>query len=369
MKVNTNPKHIFFSSVLILMLSIFNLNIQAPSQTQSDDSLAQVFDRISFIKHAQANDILTGGDGKLPQHLRFMYFLINGAPNGYPQGMEGPDGGFLGMIRQITGPTALGGGLTSAGYSSCDSVPDTGSASMVEEGNGTYTMYFEPPLKTIPAGYTGAGGKYEKRVVVKFDGTTFFNIEFNCSTTVGWIRMNMGESNPTAGVQRNIEVYYDTTDSADARLELYMVNEPGVSTGNEYFVAKFQTASSETYKIWLVRSYNKTGTVYGFRTAVHGNKTTSNVNAFFLSESGSIADTTTGHADNNNIGSGGDVQCIDYTTPASPVAGSGCGSLGLDATAGAPINDSGDGFSIEWAGNTATGLKADMTALAEPVNP
>lgn len=358
-------------ATLVLALSIFDFSMKPKSSLQTDNSFAQLFDRLNFFNEAMATDILTGGDGQLPQHLRFMYFLINGAPNGYPAGMDGPEGGFLGMIRQVTGPTALGAGLRTAGYSACNDIPASGSAEMVEEGNGTFSMFFEPPLKTIPTGYTGAGTTFEKRVVVQFDGTTFFNIEFNCSTTVGWIRMNMGENNPTSGTQRNIEVFYDTTDSTNAKLELYMFNEPGLTTGNEYFVAKFQTLSSSVYKFWIVRAQNKTGNIYGFRAAVHGDTSTDNANAFFMSESTTIDDTSTGHTDTGNIdsASGGDVQCIDYTTPASPGAGAGCGSLALDADAGTPIINSGTGFHIDWTGDAAGGLKNDMTTLAEPVSP
>jgi len=371
MKVTNSITRLLGTATLVLALSIFDISMKPKATYQTGHNFAGFVDRLTLINEAMAGtDILTGGDGSLPHHIRFMYFLINGAPNGYPAGMDGPEGGFLGMIRQITGPTALGGGLREAGYSVCTDIPATGNASMVEEGNGTYKMFFETPQKTIPAGYTGAGSTFEKRVVVQFDGTTFFNIEFNCATSIGWIRMNMGESNPTAGVQRNIEVYYDTQDSANAKLELYMVNEPGLTTGNEYFAAKFQTLSSSTFKFWIVRSQNKTGNIFGFRASVHGDTGSKNLNAFFLSESSSLNDTSTNHTDNNDItaASGGDIQCLDYSAPDTPVAGTGCSSLGL-TDAGAPVNDSAGGFSISWTGDTSNGLKNKMTAVAQPVNP
>ena len=358
------------SAALVLALGLFDFSLKPKAIFQSDNHFAQMVDRISFTHdaHAVGTDILTGGDGQLPQHLRFMYFLINGAPNGYPTGMDGPEGGFLGMIRQITGPTALGGGLTEAGYSVCTDIPATGNYSMTDS-EGTFKMYFETPLKTIPTGYTSAGSTFEKRVVVQFDGTTFFNIEFNCSNTVGWIRMNMGETSPTAGIQRNIEVYYDTTNSTNAKLELYMTYEPGVTSGQEYFIAKFQTTSSSTYKFWIVRAQNKTGNIHGFRAAVHGDTSTDNTNAFLLFESGSVVDTSSSYTDNDNIGSGGDLQCLDYTSPTSPVAGSSCSSLTLDTSAGAPINDPTGSYSISWTGDTSNGLKNIMTTIAEPVSP
>lgn len=357
------------AATLVLALGMLDISMKPKTTFRTDNGLVSFVDRLSLVNEAMAGtDILTGGDGSLPQHLRFMYFLINGAPNGYPAGMDGPEGGFLGMIRQITGPTALGGGLKSAGYSVCADVPATGNASMTDEG-GTFTMYFETPLKTIPTGYTGAGTTFEKRVVVKHDGTTFMNIEFNCSTTVGWMRMAMGDgADISTGTRRNIEVYYDTNDSAASKLELYMYNEPGTATGNEYFVAKFQTLSSSTYKFWIIRAEDKDAGDNGFRAAVYGDITTHNTNAYLHFTSGAILDSTATYTDTGDVATG-DAQCIDYTTPASPVAGAGCGSLSLDATAGNPLIDTGDSFSINWTANTTTGLKNDMTVLADPVNP
>lgn len=357
---------------LVLALSMLNMSMKPKLAFQTDNELARFVDQFSLINeaHAAGTEIIGGADGKLPQHIRFMYFLINGAPNNtYPTGMSGPDGGFLGMIREITGPDALGGGLKTAGYTACTDVPATGNYSMTD-ADGTFKMYFETPLKTIPTGYTSAGATFEKRVVVQFNGTTFMNIEFNCANTVGWMRMSMGDTDINTGTLRQIEVYYDTQDNANAKLELYMVNEAGLTAGNEYFIAKFQTLSSSTYKFWIVRSQNKTGEIFGFRTAAYGDTSSKNVNAFMMFESTTLADTTTHHNDNGNISAagGGDVQCIDYTTPGTPVAGSACGSLTL-TTAGAPISNSVAGISISWVGDDTGGMKNDMTALAAPVTP
>ncbi len=371
MKTVNKISKILGTATLVLALSMLNINLKPKTASQASNDLTSFVERLSLINEAMAGtDILTGGPGNLAHHIRFMYFLINGAPNNvYPSGMGGPDGGFLGMIRDITGPTALGGGLKTAGFSTCTSVPATGNASMTDT-DGTFKMYFETPIKTIPTGYTGAGNAFEKRVVVQHNGTTFMNIEFNCTNTVGWMRMAMGDEGVSTGTLRQIEVYYDTEVAADSHLELYMTNEPGVATGNEYFVAKFQTLTSSTYKFWIVRSQNKTAEIMGFRAAAYGDSNTKNINAFFMFESGSLSDTSTTHTDGDDISApNGDVQCIDYTTPTTPVAGSGCGSLTLDATAGNPISDVADGFSISWAGDTSNGLKNDMTALAAPTNP
>lgn len=239
--------------------------------------------------------------------------------------------------------------------------------------DGTFTMYFEPPVKVIPTGYTGADGssKFEKRVVVQHDGTTFMNIEFNCTNTVGWMRMSMGEDGVTSGTLREIEVYYDTQVSTSAKVELYMTNEPGLTDGNEYFIAKFQTLTSSTYKFWITRAQDKTGDQNGFRTAVHGDSSSNIMNSFFSFEAdGSTPnDTEVTHNDGGDIRApSGDAMCLDFSTPATPVESTGCGSLALDSDAGAPIINSAAGFDINWT-ISAGGLKNDMTALAAPVSP
>lgn len=357
------------TATLVLALSMLDMSMKPKTAFQTGNDLAQFVNRISVFNEAQAS-ILDENGGAMANHIRFMYMLINGpGANGYPDGMDGPEDGFLGMIRDITGPDALGGGLLEAGYSSCSDVPTTGNYSMTDD-EGTFKMYFETPVKTIPTGYTDAGATFDRRVVVQFDGTTFMNIEFNCDSTVGWMRMSMGDTGMVSGTLREIEVYYDTETAADAHLELYMTYEPGTdsSNGNEYFIAKFETLSSSTYKFWIIRSVDADSGDNGFRAAAYGDSSTDVVNAYMKFAS-AITDTSTDHTDNGTI-STGDVACIDYSAPASATdGGSGCASLTLDSTAGSPISDSSDGFSISWAGDTTNGLKADMTALAEPTNP
>ena len=300
--------------------------------------------------------------------IRGLYMLINGpGSNGYPAAFTGsPDNGLLGVIRQITGEDALGGGLSSAGYSKCAMVPSTGETSMTEDDGSVFRMVFSTPIGTIPTGYTGAGETYDKRVVVQYNGTTFMNIEFNCDTNVGWVRFNEHDASPA----RNIEAYWDTESATATKLEMYMHYEAGVSTdnGNEYFTAKFETATDNKFKYWIVRSVadSSSGTS-GFRAAAYGDSSTRVVNGFLLYKAGAITDTTTDHTDNNNVTTIGAVECLDFDTSGNGTTNidGDCASMTLD-TAGAPISDGGDGFSIYWAGDTSNGMKNDMTALVDP---
>ncbi len=360
-----------FTLLAVLTLSLGMIDVHTPkipAQQYMSNNLQGLLQlsrqSISFNQVYASGDILAANGGTMAQQIRFLYMLINGpGSNGYPTGLSGPDDGLLGLIRQITGPDALGGGLANGGYTVCSDIPSAGETSMTD-ASGTYRMVFATPVKTVPSGYTGAGNAFDKRVVIQFDGTTFMNIEFNCDANVGWIRFNEPGSSPA----RNIEAYWDTESNSAAKLELYMHYEAGLgsSWGNEYFVAKFATEANNKYKFFITRSVDKTGTSddEGFRAAAYGDTSSNAVNAYVLFVS-NITDTTTNHSDNSSIGTG-DVTCLDVSTPASIVASTACGSLALDSSAGAPIIDAGDGFTISWVADTTNGMKGDITALVDP---
>ena len=298
--------------------------------------------------------------------MRFMYWLINGPPGGsYPTGFDGPTGGFLGMIRELTGPTALGGGLTESGYTECTDIPATGSASLVED-NGTFVMTFSTPRKTIPAGWPNAGDIYEKRVTVTFNGTTFMDIEFNCSSTAGWMRFFEPEE-PSASA-RHIETYYDTTDSDNTRLELYMYYHPAAGTlTDEYFAAKFVTEAGSLYKIWITRAADESGWS-GFRTAIYGNTALAGpgaggvASAFIFQEQGTVNDVSAAVISDTDDVTGGDIDCIDFNGGSTAIdATTTCTTNSLTLSeAGAPIIAPSGNFSIDWV---ADSLQGSMTVL------
>ncbi len=305
--------------------------------------------------------------------IRFMYWLVNGPPGGtYPTGLSGPDEGFLGMIRDLTGVNALGGGLADAGYTECSLIPDTGSAEMVDT-EGTWTMTFATPIMTIPTGYPGGGGNYAKRVEVQFDGTLFMYIEFECDSEAGWIRFF--EPMEPAATARNIEVYYDTTDSDNTMLELYMYYEPGVApTLQEYFMAKFSTAANGIYNIWITRSgYEDQGsgpTWSGFRTVIHGSTALTGpgaggvANAFIFQ--GLVTETSTAVTADTGTVFTGDIDCIDFNgggtaLDAGPSTTDTCTANSLTLSeAGAPILDGTGDFSVNWV---TTSIEGAMTTL------
>ncbi|HAZ13732.1 MAG: hypothetical protein A2X86_16630 [Bdellovibrionales bacterium GWA2_49_15] len=301
----------------------------------------------------------------------FMYQLINGTSdanyaggNGGPTDDAGRPSGFVGIIRMITGADALGGGLASCGYTACSSIPSTGSCSMTDS-EGTFLMSFSAPTKVIPTGHTGADGttKYDKRVAVSINGTSFMAIEFNCSTTVGWLRFASPEDSSGGATTnaRHIEMYYDTNAAASTKLELAMYYNQA-NGDDEYFQAKFQTDSTSTFDLWITRSGEESGSKNAFRLGMRGNSSTKQASVFMLfQDNNNWNNASTGHADANEIlvsAGTGDVMCIDYSGTPSAVDGI-CAGQAIAAPGALLINAAGD-MSIN---SSVVNMSGAMTAL------
>ena len=226
-------------------------------------------------------------------------------------------------------------------------------------------MVFETPQKVIPSTHDGGDGvaKYDRRVVVYFNGALFMETEFRCGASVGYLRF-ADNSSVSGGVlpstARHIEAYYDTNSSSATKLELAMYIETDASN-TEYFLAKFRTNSSSEFEFWITRVAKSSGTDSGFRIAARGNSSSKIANVYMFFENGSKADTATAFTDNGNITSGGDVQCIDFSDSSTPVSSTSCGSLSLQSAPTSLIDSDGD-MSIESIGNTSK-LKAAFEAL------
>jgi len=319
-----------------------------------------------IIPQSHAGTIL--GDNQ-ENTLRFFYQLINGPPvsGDYAGSFSGPSDGLLGMIRQITGPSALGGGLTTAGILTCADVPSTGTAA-VNEGGNTFLMNFQTPLITIPTGYTGATSTFDKRVTVQYNGTTFMNIEFQCGTNVGWLRFFDNQAYATPSAARHVEVFWDTELATSTKMDLYMYYEQGLATGNEYFSTKFET-SGTTFKIWITRAVDYTGTSsdVSTRAALFGDTSNDVVNAYMLNfgsgAASTLTDTGVNFTDNNDINLVGDLQCVNFNNGGIAADASGsCGALTLTAAGVPPIDGSGDA-SINWVYSS---MKSSMTTVLAP---
>lgn len=318
--------------------------------------------------HATAPTIVDSNFGKT---VRYLYWIMNGPPtSGYPTGLSGPANGILGFVRDMTGMSRLGGGLYKAGYKTCSELPLSGNVSIRDESiNLDYVVTFNTPSRSILTGYTGAGGTFEKSMNVSWNGATFLRMEFNCSNQVGWIRfadpyrISQGDN---FNYVRNIEAWWDTTSVASTKLDLAMFYADSDRTNHEFVMAKFRTTSETRYQYWATRAtWPRSGAgKEGFRLAVSGNTSTRMAKVFmFYQSNGAYDDASTTLNDNDNIYSGGDVECIGFVKDANPSSQgvSNCSSMTLSSP-GAPFFDAGGDFSINYV-SAALGMKSHLTTL------
>lgn len=362
-------KYIFKASLLALAVPLLMLgkvdHVKLPPLEKGLSAQASALYNLTrtgqFMNNAHAVTALNQAN-----LVRFMYWLINGPPSsGYPTGMDGPESGLLGMIREINGPTALGGGISSCGYSTCSAIPTSGSCSM-NDGGGTFTMSFSSPSVSVPSGYTSgsSSGSYDKRVQVNFnDGTNNVNFmiaEFNCNSTSGYMRFtqpndNSGNAITNQATTHNIEVYYDTNSSSATKMELYMFKTPSsLSSSNqmERFMVKFATEASSKFKIWITR-YAYDGTNHeGFRTAIYGDISNDLANVMMEYDQTPDANTNVSVSTDTDDILTQDIHCIDFNDGGSATDATGnCGALTLTSP-GAPIIDNTGDFSMEWVKDT-----------------
>ncbi|MDA8793046.1 hypothetical protein N9N67_07365 [Bacteriovoracaceae bacterium] len=257
--------------------------------------------------------------------VRFLYFLVNGPSSEYT--ISGPEDGYVGLINELTGVDALGGGLQSGGIETCSDIPLSGSVTM-SDSDGTYIMSFSAGDKTIPSHFgSDASETYDKKVSVSLDGTDFMAAQFKCSaassTVTGYIRMDISDENLA------FETYYQQNESTDA---VYVDFFSSKSTGDsEKMGVRFETSDGDTFKLWLVRSVTSNGNVA--LIAVTGNKTLGLSKLNML-----LDDTTNGPSNSTDItsistGTSGTqstfVECLDMSTNSTS---SSCTSNGISIT-------------------------------------
>jgi hypothetical protein len=203
--------------------------------------------------------------------IRFLYFMVNGAPEGSSYTFAGPDGGFVGMIKQMT--NKLGAALGRAGYATCEDIPTSGSATetITKEGIAmSMRMVFSAGTQTVPTGYTGAGGTFAKRVSVFKGDDNVMAFEMNCANGTG-IRTGyiiadkdmMKE--PLREVKRGMEVYFQKNENTNAsRVDMLQVAEGSASNGEKLAVT-FSTDDGDSFQLWMVRTTSNGGDSFGVR--------------------------------------------------------------------------------------------------------
>jgi hypothetical protein len=203
--------------------------------------------------------------------IRFLYFMVNGAPEGSGYTFIGPNGGFVGMIKQMT--NKLGAALGRAGYATCEDIPTVGSTSQTITKDGvsiTMRMDFGVGTQTIPSGYGTLSGTFQKRVTVFRGDDRVMAFEMTCANgsgiRTGYIVADkdmMKESGRE--VSRGMEIYFQKNENTNAsRVDMLQVAEGSASNGEKLAVT-FSTDDGDSFQLWMIRTTANGGDSFGVR--------------------------------------------------------------------------------------------------------
>ncbi len=263
--------------------------------------------------------------------VRFLYFMVNGAPEGSGYTFMGPSGGFVGMIKQMT--NKLGAALGRAGYATCESIPTEGSASQTITKDGvamTMQMNFGVGTKAIPSGYGSLSGNFEKRVTVVRGDDEVMAFEMTCANgsgvRTGYIVADkdmMKESGRE--VKRGMEIYFQKDENTNAsRVDLLQAAE-GTDSNSEKLAVTFKTDNGDSFELWMIRTTANGGDSFGIRGIRSSNlarlSSIHYPNAD-LNNSVAIHSVTT-----TNYGIGQFTDCLDFSGVDATSGGSACDSM------------------------------------------
>ena len=129
-------------------------------------------------------------------------------------------------------------------------LPTDGTAythSELEDGETmVITITTKTPSETVPTGYTGAGGNFEKGLdfTISSGGSDMAKIgaEFNCTNKIGYFKMNFSEQ---GGGSRIFEIHFDSGNK-NALLADFAMNYNGANNDDQNFVLRVATGATET---------------------------------------------------------------------------------------------------------------------------
>ncbi|MBI3295335.1 MAG: hypothetical protein HYZ71_11475 [Deltaproteobacteria bacterium] len=336
-------RYLFLSFLLIGALVTVK-----PTDTAFGRKLSAFTHAISLIPEARAS----GGYEQLANAVRMLFFLIAGFPDDatYTALTGGGDGppknGMVGFINDITSMVGQAVSVTT-----CAELPSSGDYDLSGE-EGTFTLSFSTPDRTIPTGYTGAGSAYEKKMAVALNGSTVMSVQFNCTNQSGYGVLNFPE---TGGAYRKINIVYENITGPKADFSMHY------NTENERFQMHLESSLSDnTYWYYMNRAAtaDSGSGVSGARVYVKGsatgNKATTlfqSINAASMSALAADSNASSTSLTGGSSSETGFLICVDLTSPADSALGA-CSGLSLGAPS-ATFFDSSGVYSISYAAGTS----------------
>lgn len=175
--------------------------------------------------------------------VRYYYYLVNGPSSDYT--MPNNNMNYVGIVNgYLDGLNSI---LASNGYSDCDSIPTSGSATGSVQGM-SFDMAFSAGTKSVPSSFPNDGGEtYDKRMVVSQSGSNFLEIQLKCSSasmTTGYILM--GNQTLTEGTM------YEAMFQMDSSTNLTYLDFVVWVAANRKFVTRFTTDDGDSYKLYTM---------------------------------------------------------------------------------------------------------------------
>lgn len=339
------------------------------------------------MAHASAQSVL--------DKIRGNYFIIAGYPSSIVSNGP-PQDGLISFVDFFA--TSAQTIAATNGVASCTAVPATGTASASVTiptalqnflgATGTFTMTYATPVVTVPAGWSGAGSLFQKRVQLTKAGSIAFAMEFNCNTNELFATISIPGDNIDSST-RDLNLYISKNGTATTADFLMTVTKSSRTELIDSQMVRLVTTDGVTFKVWnttvTMRDTTHTcgggscGNQYSYeRSVIHGNATTKIASLYtkmsspdltgastisdrkaLIAESSLATAAVSGHdfsASEPNQGAGTIEKsgCVNFVSQADPADGSYCVGVGASLTAPAtsPLADITGDFTVNWVKTT-----------------
>ena len=188
----------------------------------------------------------------------------NGVDPGNNASCDGPpQAGIVGTIATFV--NQLPSAAKSAGISSCDAVPSSGTYTGTDSDGGSITMKFSSPTKSIPAPWVNGGTSFTHRVtfssLVSNIGPTPTSIavayEFICNSSASYTAISMDAALTNGGAfannVRDIAIFNGPVTSTLNGLEVYLMEHQAssnVKVRTADVVRIYHDDTAKTFSLW-----------------------------------------------------------------------------------------------------------------------
>ncbi len=304
-----------FKTLSILLLSVVNISVYS--------SGLKSYTPLDNIKEVQKLANKNNTTAERAEYIKELYYSVNGYPDGYDTSMKADP--HLNLFNMVLGENGVGGILYSAGYTTCEEIPASGSASGTVQGIGTLNLTFGTPAKTVPSYYgTDGGTTMDRKITVQDTSSVTITIELKCNTNTaiqtGYVKMDFTE------YEIVYEGFFQQNSSTGAvDLDIYIKTEGG--GGNLLIPTQFRTADGQNFTIYS-GYISLSGSGNQYVVAVNGSTSGKAQIAYLSTTETTGAATTTAPNNYGSLPSAGgtfvSVECIDV---ANETVTTGCTSI------------------------------------------